>query len=802
MAGHMSDPDPTQIQIPIFATSEIETNRESRTFGIQELTSPDTSHNDFTPATAMGFGLDLQFFNEYPDLNDVMDWKCCYPFGEDDHAPEVSQEPNGFDDEDHEEKFVEPEVDTLFAQPESDDLSAFSYNFDYGAIAEQPWDKAYEPQLTSARELNLVTQGIFHPADSLTCAVGDFSDLLGIPENAGYDLNGHFPGDFELQDNLTGMNFLDDLKLIGRDSQPAIKPDDGYSIPDFPHSTDNITIQDCRTRRVAENTISSANSVALAKNSELDLRNENPVVLIRSRRLPEGNLGDPNQKQPDVPRIRIHRNKCYIENSAYTPLDEAPKTWDIFEYTKDGELDPSRLFSAEEINRFLLTHPLHQGYRNLKESPLKIRVHKTPASSAKRFPNGLFCRFKACPMRTINQGQLLVIADELSIEHPDHDLYLNAAYFHLWCMERYCDFPAICASLDVTTKGRDSRKEPGRKNRFVLGDEEERVVEDFVVCSTNGRRGAWVARCPDQQTSGFCPHYDPQSLTYKGTLCHQLTLTKLHYGGQGRINLRKDREEKAGYQGANIFRHLGDLGKEAELREFSRTHRNQNQLKEHPKTERCYRNDDDIRQKQQLGHYEPSERQEHRLPASVSPHLVHGTKRMREERDDSQNLERDMVHVHKKQRHLGFKMPVWNLNQFHKPGLDTRAGAEDTVDLPSISPRIVLTSQSQRTPLQLQRNSRSPTQDGRSATMIGLRSSTLEDESEGEIELAILAAQRRRKELEMEVAKDREEECRLRKLKLQRTNEKKRAREEGHDEEYDTIRGKRYRVCPMYLGSP
>ena len=788
MAGHMSDPDPTLTQIPTFTTSEI----ESRTFGTQELTSPDTLDNDFTPATAMDFGLDLQYFNEYPDLNDVIDWDYCYPFMVNDDAPEVFQEPNGFDDEDHGEISFEPEVDALTAQPESDDLPAFSYNFNYGAIAEQPLDTARQPQLVSAQKLNLVAQGVDHPADVMACAVEDFSDLSGISKNDGCDLNSHFPGNFELQDNLPGMNFLNDLKLIGRDSQPAIKPEDGYSIPEFPHSTDNITIQDCRTRRIAENTISSANGVALARNSELNLRNENLAVLTRSRRLPEGDLGGPNQRQPDVPRTRIHRNKCYVENSAYTRLDEAPKTWDNFEYTKDGELDPSRLFSAEEINRFLLTHPLHQGYRNLKESPLKLRVQKTPASSAKRFPNGLFCRFKSCPMRTINQGQLLIIADELSIQHPDHDPYLNAAYFHLWCMERYCDFPSICASLDVTSKGRDSRKEPGRKNRFVLGDEEERVVEDFVVYSASGRRGVWVARCPDQPTSGFCPHYDPQSLTYKGTLCHQLTLTKLHYGGQGRINLRKDREEKAGYQGANIFRHMGDLSKEAELREFSRTHRNQNQLKQNPKTERCYRNDDDdIRQKEQLGHYEPSEWQAHQLPALASPHLVHGTKRMREEHDNNQNLERDMVHVQKKQRHSGFKMPVRNLNQFNKAGLENRAGAEDTVDSHDISPRTMLNPQSQGTPLQLQIQSRSPTQDGRSVTMIGLRPSTLEDESEGEIELAILAAQRRRKELEMEVAKDKEEECRLRKLKLQRTNEKKRAMEEGHDEEYG---GKRKRV--------
>ena len=192
-------------------------------------------------------------------------------------------------------------------------------------------------------------------------------------------------------------------------------------------------------------------------------------------------------------------------------------------------------------------------------------------------------------MRTINQGQLLIIVDELSVQHPDHDPFLNAAYFHLWCIERYCNFPKICSTLHVSAEGRAVPREGGR-NRFCLSPEEERVVEDFVQACRRGigeNLNPWVANCPDQQTNG-CPHYDQPSQQYKGTLGHQLAITKLHYGGQGRINLRKVRENRAGYEGANIIRHLGDLSKEAELREFSRSHKNQNQLKSNPKTGRKF----------------------------------------------------------------------------------------------------------------------------------------------------------------------------------------------------------------------
>ena len=753
MAAHASDPNPTCTQNLVSTTPEIDVSQERGTRFTQELPFDDSLQEEFTPATALDFALDLDYLTNLPVFNDDLnqiDWDDYHSSAVNETSLEASQHANGLDGENPEERYLEPGFDASAAQPKSYHLPSFSYNHN---------GKAAATQIASTQEPNLIFQDAVDPEDLSVCTIKDLSDPFGIFNPSGHDLNGPFPGDFELPDHTSGLDFLESLQILGGESKSAMSPDADYNIPELPLLTGKRAIQDG---------YSNADRVILARSSEPNLEAENRVVLTNPRKHFRGHQ-------------RIQR-RHHIPNTAYTPLDQAPKKWNIFEYTRDGELDPSRLYSAEEINRFLFNHPLHSGHHNLKESQLKLRVHNTPAASAKRFPNRLRCRFKDCPMRTINQGQLLVMVDELSVQHPNHDLFLNAAYFHLWCMERYCNFEEICVNLDVSAKGRDARWEDRRKNRFCLGSEEERVVEDWVeACRAHGRRGfgrkPWVTHaCPDQPNG--CPHYDPPSLRYKGTLCHQLTVTKLHYGGQGRINLRKDREDRAGYEGANITRHLGDLGKEAELREFSRSHRNQNQLKLNPKTGRHYRVDGDkIKEKEQSGYSRPetNHQQTNEPPAVVSAYQARGKKRSRDEHCDGQTLKHDIVQTHKKARRHGpiLNMPIWNDNQ----GQDfCPAGT------PGISPRTTLAPNLQRTHSQLQTTATSLRQDGRSVSITGLQWTTWEDESEGEIELAILAAQRRRRLLEIEDAKDNEKECRLRKLKLQEASKKKRSREEEDDE--------------------
>lgn len=592
MAGHQPDTTATW-DVP----GRITTDDVTQEFGTNlpnGFSASEGLQYEYNPAAALDAEISLDFLAEYPEFDVDFDWENFY------NHPLPAQ------------KALDRTWTVSATAPESHFLHDFSYDPNEEASADQTLDKSFgdamKPESHSSPcspNTHCVSplpqtqsrENTSNPADLLAFTVEDLSGLFGsFDASGGRDLDSFSPWNFNLPDNPSGLDYLQSLQLIGGEAQPAMSPDARCDLQRLPYSTGNSAIQDYKTRRVARDGSPSAKRVALAGSSEPNPTNENSAILTNLRRLSKDYQGGATQRQPD--RSRTQRKNLYTQSSAYTPLTKAPDKWDIFEYTKDGELDPSRLFSAEEIDRFLFTHPLHQGYRDLKESLLRIRVHKTPASSAKRFPNRLMCRFKDCPLRTINQGQLLIVVDELSVQHPNHDPFLNAAYFHLWCVERHCNFPKICATLHVSAEGRAVPKE-GDKNKFCLSPEEEKVVEDFVQACANGRRGIdgilnpWVATCPDQQTNG-CSHYDQPSYQHNGTLGHQLAITKLHYGGQGRINLRKVREDRAGYEGANIIRHLGDLSKEAELREFSRSHKNQNQLKSNPKNVRIYGTKRDI----------------------------------------------------------------------------------------------------------------------------------------------------------------------------------------------------------------
>ena len=769
MAGH--DSDLTTTRQVVSTRSEKDVNQASRMNGTKELPSQDSLQENLNPATVLELGLDLEnpVYNlDFDDNLNLVDWDSCWDscFSSAVGALEAFQESNDLDDERPEEGFLESAFDVSAS-------SCCPSTHDGPPEPEIQVASGQEPSPAS-RDNKFGTAELFFD---------DWSKFFGSSDSPSLDINGSLPASFDLPDNSSGLDFLQNLHLVGGETQMAMGPDVGYNTQQLPHSTSNGAIRGNESRTLPWDASSSAES------SEPSPGNENRAVLTNSRRDYKRDQGVATRRQPAS--LRTQRNRTYVENRAYTPLKQAPKTWDIFEYTKDGELDPSRLFSPEEIKRYLFDHPLHQGHRDLKESQLILRVHKTPASSAKRFPNGLRCRFKDCPMRTINQGQLLVVADELSIQYPDHDFYLNAAYFHLYCIERFLDFPEICAKLNVSAEGRNARKEEKRKNRFCLSlGQEEGVVRDFVEANRSSNShlttdrlriggNPWVAHLP-RPAGEWLPSQDQSSLPYKGTLSHQLFLTKLHYGGRGRINLRKNREQRAGYEGANITRHLGDLKKEAEMRQYSRRHKNQNQLKPDPKTERWYRADDEVEEEEQ--HSEPSRPQTHQS-AVVGPHQAHGTKRHRDEREDGQTCDQDIPQTQKKPRHHGpelkIKIPEYQLRRA-EPGID---GDHEDVCMATtsrISPRTTLTPKSR------------PLHNSRSASSHGLPSTISEDQSDDAIELEILAAQRRRRALEIEDAKDKEKEL---KLKLQKADKLKRARDEGvEDGDRSESKGKRRRV--------
>ncbi|KAK4691250.1 hypothetical protein P7C71_g5707, partial [Lecanoromycetidae sp. Uapishka_2] len=309
-----------------------------------------------------------------------------------------------------------------------------------------------------------------------------------------------------------------------------------------------------------------------------------------SRSIQSDSFGTKGQKQEvklrtqpvkAAPRPLVKSNPRFVPNEDYTHVNYPCEDWDDFKYTKHGELKPSKLYSGKQISHYLWDHPLHQGAADKTSSELVLRVHRNPSRSATRFPTTLShrCRFKDCPIGTINQGQISVSFCEIDKSYPRHDPFLEAGWVHLYCLERFTNFPRVCAELNVVVDTRKLKKEINGKNLFRFGTSaEEKLVEKFIKAC----RADKLPESYPEQTEG-------EEYEYEGTLCHRLALTKVSKEPGNYSIQRSVREELAGYKGSNIESHMGDLVVEAALRKKTRLHQNQNSNLENPMPSRKYR---------------------------------------------------------------------------------------------------------------------------------------------------------------------------------------------------------------------
>lgn len=288
-----------------------------------------------------------------------------------------------------------------------------------------------------------------------------------------------------------------------------------------------------------------------------------------------------------APRQKNRSNPMYTPKTRYSHVPHPSQDWSCFKYSKDGELKPSRLYSVEEIDRYLWKHPLNQQASDKKSSELILRIHRNPPRSRGRFPtmHSHRCRFEDCPATngTINQGHIVVSLCEMDVSHPNHDPFIEAGWVHLYCLESFTDFPKICAELNIRADMRELPKEDRGKNLMKFGTlAEAKLVDKFIKACQNGRR---PVSYPEQ--------VDGEEYEYEGTLCHRLACRKVKKEPGTYAIQRAARKTLAGYQGSNIGTHMGDLVVEAELRGNTRRHKNQNSNLENPKALRAYRKQED-----------------------------------------------------------------------------------------------------------------------------------------------------------------------------------------------------------------
>lgn len=125
-----------------------------------------------------------------------------------------------------------------------------------------------------------------------------------------------------------------------------------------------------------------------------------------------------------------------------------PVTKRVLSSYKGVELKPHWKFSGYQFDEYVF-HAVR------KDRLFMFRVEKQAPLTGRRNPRGLEstrCRFARCPVDgTIRSGQIRVcISEFLDPENQILDPYHNAAYVHLYCLEKFCNLPALLADTNVT----------------------------------------------------------------------------------------------------------------------------------------------------------------------------------------------------------------------------------------------------------------------------------------------------------------------------------------------------------------
>lgn len=212
----------------------------------------------------------------------------------------------------------------------------------------------------------------------------------------------------------------------------------------------------------------------------------------------------------------------------YQPLPMRPDSWGsinpdtqdrTFNYTVHGELNPRDRFTVQQMSEYISSHRA------------TLWIQTVPADSGRRYPTKTSdkCRFINCPdpNRTIRKGDFRVAFDE----HPTNkqkDPFHNAAYTHLFCLEKFLDFPQICKTFDVRP---DTRVLKEGKNKMAITRDHksmEAIVLEFIQNSAEWRIFKGGVRPVDY---------------YEHTLCSKLT--REHLAKQSK-HIQTVREQRGG----------------------------------------------------------------------------------------------------------------------------------------------------------------------------------------------------------------------------------------------------------------
>lgn len=255
---------------------------------------------------------------------------------------------------------------------------------------------------------------------------------------------------------------------------------------------------------------------------------------------------------------KINNYKATYEQRPHPVGDWTAPSGFVFRYTPNGEF-ADKYFEAKQIEEFILHYPKSNG-----QAKLKLFIQKCPTDSARRYfsQSHSKCRFKECPAHlyqtgTILHGHYRIAFDEKwNRDRTNADPFGAAGFIHLYCMERFLDFPKICRQAHVEVDVRSLVNEPkGKFAGTLYGQPECEIAKNFVQ-ACRGENGVTLNEIPEFRNYPKHRHYkNGAPKPHMDTLTYHMTYIKAEHRPQAQIRQFKAR----GLKNSHIIQNMGDL---------------------------------------------------------------------------------------------------------------------------------------------------------------------------------------------------------------------------------------------------
>ncbi|KAH7066819.1 hypothetical protein BKA63DRAFT_571220 [Paraphoma chrysanthemicola] len=279
--------------------------------------------------------------------------------------------------------------------------------------------------------------------------------------------------------------------------------------------------------------------------------------LGKPKQLAVARIGQRPQKCEEKPWIRINNNTkgettrtARINGEAnelrkYKSKPLPHGNWNSrkyeFEYSNHGGLDEfkKKKMPARQIFEYITQYP---------SDHLRLWIQVSPADMARRYgsPGHSKCLFENCPKQvwgdsgTIDVGHYRVAFDEKFKTYGNKvvDPFDCPGFVHLYCLERFCDFEAICQVADVQVDTRvDLPREAGQAKWTMSGRPELELAQYFLkACKKQMLRNNEVFREYPIHTSSSAPKQ------FDRTLVH--ALNEVNVANRTRSQMRQFVERK------------------------------------------------------------------------------------------------------------------------------------------------------------------------------------------------------------------------------------------------------------------